>query len=98
MEPKISGRENSHIPFLVVMFLGIIALVLSVGILILADKGRPADAALYTLAGSAIGALGALLTNATRGGQRADDNPQPVTIDGQKEVVVTKEANDENTV
>lgn len=71
--------EHSKIPVLVVLFLGITSLVLSIGILILADNGKTPDAALYTLAGSAIGALGSLLSNTqNRPGQRVSD--EAVTV------------------
>lgn len=68
------------ISILVIMFLGVTALLLSAGIIYLADVGKTPDAAIFTLAGTAIGGLGSMLTNTHRtSGQRTSDS-EPVAV------------------
>ena len=80
-------QSEKHVPIIVVCFLGVTSILLSSGVLMLAHEGKAPDAGLYTLAGTAIGALSSLLTQAyrTRGTESdpvnvttAPDNPLPV--------------------
>lgn len=63
------------ISLIVVIELGIIGTILAAGLVYLSYVGQTADAALFTLAGGAVGALGSMLANTGRGstGQRATD-------------------------
>lgn len=80
------------IAFLVVVFLGAIGLLLSGGIVYLAQIKVTPDAAYYTLAGTAIGALGSMLAN---GGHRqqaqrqSDGDPVEVSTPPNEPLQVT---------
>lgn len=68
------------IAFLVVLFLGVVALLLSAGIIYLLQMDKTPDAAYYTLVGAAIGALGSMLaTGHGRQPQRQNDGA-PVEV------------------
>lgn len=74
---KNQKQHFEWIAMLVVMFLGFTSLLLSAGIIYLAQMDKTADAALFTLAGTAIGALGSMLANGSSRtqGQRQSDTP-----------------------
>jgi len=74
--------KNHYIAGLVVWFLGIIGIILAVGVVFLTWQGAQIDGGLFTMAGGAIGALGAILTNTNnrQQGQREGDKPEPVEV------------------
>jgi hypothetical protein len=81
-------NDSCHVARLVVWFLGINGLLLSGGVLFLSYTGQPIDAAVFTLAGTAIGALGSLLTNTQARATSRGDDAQPVTVTNTPETPV----------
>lgn len=78
----MNTSEQCKIPVLVVIFLGIIGILLSGGVLFLTYHNKTIDGGLFGLAGSAVGALGALLTQTRTPTQRGTDaNPVAVKAD-----------------
>lgn len=77
---------------LIIGSLAVIGFTLCVGILVLLYMDKKVDAALYTIAGSCISAIGALLSNPNSrpAPSRSDDEPVPVTTPPNTPLEVTR--------
>ncbi|RYX83952.1 hypothetical protein EON83_12505 [bacterium] len=72
--------KHQNISALVVWFLGIIGIILALGVIWLTANGAKIDGGVFTMAGGAIGALGAILTQTRQTNQREGDKPEPLEV------------------
>ena len=78
---------SNRVALTVISFLGATSVILSLGVIWLAHEGRAPDAGLYTLGGTAIGALASILANM----QGRHDKDEPVAVTATEPLPVTDE-------